>query len=87
MFHPRPVGNPNLLGSQLLHVTNKFEELDVQVINAKIMRDQPVNDQANVWFTNCKGQKHMFKDCPSSLHLTPKCRFCDENHDISSCNE
>ena len=49
-----------------------------------IKNDQPVDDRANAWCTNCHGQGHMKLDCPSPQALAPKCRYCGGDHDISS---
>ena len=54
-------------------------------MGAGVKKDQPVDDRANVWCTNCRGQGHMKLDCPSPQALAPKCRYCGGDHDISSC--
>lgn len=84
IVYPTPL---QTMESTLLTLTNKFDELAIQVAGAKAKRDQPIDDRANVWCTNCKGQGHMLPDCPSPLNQPPLCRFCGGHHDISCCNK
>ena len=84
LTYPTPA---NPMESSILSLTNKLDELTVAMAGNKVKRDQPIDDRANVWCTNCKGQGHMLPDCPSPMNQPPQCRFCGGNHDISNCNK
>ena len=62
-------------------------ELRVHRMDVGDKKKQPVDDRANVWCTNCKGQGHMRTECPSPQSLAPKCRYCGGNHDLSVCTK
>lgn len=48
-------------------------------------KNQPNNDRAHIWCTNCKGHGHILPNCPSPPNLPPKCRFCGSKHQTESC--
>ena len=88
LYMPQPVLDPNLKA-----MANKSNELTFQMGELRVYRmdadknGPPVDDRANVWYTNCKGQGHMRPKCPSPQSLASKCRYCGGNHDISSCTK
>ena len=74
-----------VMANKINDLTSQLGELRVHQMGAGVKKDQPVDDRANVWCTNCRGQGHMKLDCPSPQALAPKCRYCGGDHDISSC--
>ena len=74
-----------VMANKINDLTSQLGELRVHQMGAGVKNDQPVDDRANMWCTNCRGQGHMKLDCPSPQALAPKCRYCGGDHDISSC--
>ena len=74
-----------VMANKINDLTSQLGELRIHQMGAGVKKDQPVDDRANVWCTNCRGQGHMKLDCPSPQALAPKCRYCGGDHDISSC--
>ena len=54
-----------VMANKINDLTSQLEELRVHQMGAGVKKDQPVDDRANVWCTNCRGQGHMKLDCPS----------------------
>jgi hypothetical protein len=88
-YVPQPVPDSNLkaMADKMNELTSQKGELKVHCMDAANKKGPPVDDRANVWCTNCKGQGHMKPKCPSPQSLAPKCRYCDGNHDISICTK
>ena len=74
-----------VMANKINDLTSQLGELRIHQMGAWVKKDQLVDDRANVWCTNCRGQGHMKLDCPSPQALAPKCRYCGGDHDISSC--
>ena len=72
-----------LMSNKINELTSQLGELRVNQMGVGVKNDQPMDDRANVWCTNCRGQGHMKLDCPSPQALSPKCRYCGGDHDIS----
>ena len=54
-----------VMANKINDLTSQLGELRVHQMGAGVKKDQPVDDRANVWCTNCRGQGHMKLDCPS----------------------
>ena len=54
-----------LMANKINELTSQLGELRVNQMGAGVKKYQPVDDRANVWCTNCRGQGHMKLDCPS----------------------
>jgi hypothetical protein len=76
-----------ILRQGLEDLTMQMGELRVHAANASNQRQQPREDRANIWCTNCKGQGHLKPDCPSPPALPLVCRFCGGYHDMLSCKQ
>jgi hypothetical protein len=85
----QPIPDPNLkaMADKINELTFQMDKLRVHCMDAADKKGPPIEDRANVWYTNCKGHGHMRPECPSPQSLAPKCRYCGENHDISSCTK
>ena len=73
-----------LMANKINELTSQLGKLRVNQMGARVKKNQLVDDRANGWCTNCRGQGHMKLNCPSPQALSPKCRYCSGNHDISS---
>jgi hypothetical protein len=79
--------NLKAMTDKITELTSQMGELRVHRMDAASKKGPPIDNRANVWYTNCKGQGHMRPECPSPQSLAPKCRYCSGNHDISVCTK
>ena len=54
-----------LMANKINKLTSQLEKLRVNQMGIGVKNDQPMDNRANVWCTNCCGQGHMKLDCPS----------------------
>uniref|UniRef100_A9U3C4 Predicted protein n=1 Tax=Physcomitrium patens TaxID=3218 RepID=A9U3C4_PHYPA len=66
--------------SLLLTLTEKMDELVVNLAKDKEKRYKPTNMLPNVWCSNCKGQGHLVTEYPSPPQMTVQCIFCWGKH-------
>ena len=52
---------------KLKELQNQFNDLSVQVADAKDKQPKPFNQRANVWCTNCGGHGHLPIECPTPI--------------------